>query len=466
MKIGPWLQERLDWNPEHALVLSVQEANARRERLTKELNDHLIRADFLIVERHPTNGAMGCLHGHLQMIRLAKERHWPSVLILEDDATFDFDEVDTFDLIPPDWDMFYLGVHALRGADVNSNIFRVLTGLTTHAYVLHERMYDVILAQQWTQHCLEWTSIRVDPHIMLQYPLSRQYFSPLHLLHDHPQETSIDWSKRAIDIFYSHYIHPEFRCYAIRPLIAWQFPGESFIEDNVTDYNPLMRWKAMTCTWSSFSVLILAEEPRPEFVHLIKESFKDPLLVVWLSGTERRQTIDGHIILLGSFLFLQSQLGWVDRMILSQASSRHPSLSFLIDYSTDYCGSLFLLSRQWFDSTRYDHRSIGKPVLFREDWSMDDRILSWIPSAIQQIPLTTPIDLLSPSSSLSEWLHSLLVHWRKGEIPLLQSIPKKVWEYLPPLSDRLICIHNIMNWNPSRSALFEQMRLKWVKLLE
>jgi hypothetical protein len=465
MKIGPWLQQHIGWSPQHSLVLSVQEASDRRLRLIKELKDHVIPAEFVIVERHPTNGAMGCLHGHLQMIRLAKERKWPSVLILEDDVTFETETSENAD-IPDDWDMLYLGVHALRGTDVNSHIFRLLTGLTTHAYLLHERMYDVILAQQWTQHCLEWTSIRVDPQIMLQYPLSRQYFSPLHLLHDHPQETSIDWTKRAIDIFYAHYIHPKFQCFAIRPMMAWQSPGKSFIEENVTDYNPLMRWKAVTCTWPQFTVLVLTEEPRPEFVHLIKESFEEPLIVVWLSGTERRQEIAGHLILLGSFLFLQSQVGWVDRMILTHGSSRHPSLSFLVDYSADYCGALCVLSRQWFDSTRYDHQTKEKPVMFREDWSTDDRVLSWIPNEIYQIPLTTPTTSFTHSSCLGDWLHSLLKHWRKGEIPLLDSIPNKVWSYVPPMSNRLICLHDLTSWSPSRSALFDQMRQKWAKLLE
>jgi GR25 family glycosyltransferase involved in LPS biosynthesis len=58
-------------------------------------------------------GAYGCLLSHLQVVRDARKRNLPSLLILEDDVLFDPSFSEKFPVfvrgLPADWDMVFLG---------------------------------------------------------------------------------------------------------------------------------------------------------------------------------------------------------------------------------------------------------------------------------------------------------------------------------------------------------------------
>ncbi|MCI0490623.1 MAG: glycosyltransferase family 25 protein [Blastocatellia bacterium] len=96
-------------------------------------------------------GALGCLYSHLSVVREARNRHAPSVLIFEDDVVFDEHLNDKFSSyagqIPSDWDMILLGgSHWEEPVRLADNVFKVTSTAATHAYALKSTVYDAFIA--------------------------------------------------------------------------------------------------------------------------------------------------------------------------------------------------------------------------------------------------------------------------------------------------------------------------------
>ena len=86
-------------------------------------------------------GAYGCLLSHLQVVRDARKRGLPGLLILEDDVVFDPSFSEKFPVfirdLPADWDMLFLG--ALQREDpvpVAEHVVRIRRAYSTYAYAL------------------------------------------------------------------------------------------------------------------------------------------------------------------------------------------------------------------------------------------------------------------------------------------------------------------------------------------
>ena len=104
------------------------------------------------VEESP--GWKGCAKSHLKCIRLAKERGYKWVLILEDDCVVKPDSLDRFrELLPllwerrSEWDIFlggFTSVKNIKLMEVNPPLFSI-TGRTTHFCLINMEAYDKIL---------------------------------------------------------------------------------------------------------------------------------------------------------------------------------------------------------------------------------------------------------------------------------------------------------------------------------
>ncbi len=99
-------------------------------------------------------GAYGCKMSHYRVIKLAKERNYRSVLILEDDFKFRTgyqkkltQVTNQFNFAEKDWDMVYFGgnIGGRRSPNKNVQIEKISGVLTTHAYAVHQSIYDKIL---------------------------------------------------------------------------------------------------------------------------------------------------------------------------------------------------------------------------------------------------------------------------------------------------------------------------------
>jgi GR25 family glycosyltransferase involved in LPS biosynthesis len=96
-------------------------------------------------------GAYGCLLSHLQVVRDARQRGLPSLLILEDDVLFDPSFSQKFPVfmrgLPADWDMVFLGaLHREDPDPVAEYVVRVRTAYCTHAYAIRDSIFDAFIA--------------------------------------------------------------------------------------------------------------------------------------------------------------------------------------------------------------------------------------------------------------------------------------------------------------------------------
>ena len=107
----------------------------------------------IAVERFPAcrniGPGQGCSQSHLEVLKLARDRGYPSVLVLEDDfecivpkETFD----DILANLPEDYDVVMLAYNLMRGEPFNDRFGRVLDAQNAAGYIVHARMYDRLIA--------------------------------------------------------------------------------------------------------------------------------------------------------------------------------------------------------------------------------------------------------------------------------------------------------------------------------
>lgn len=102
-----------------------------------------------------SKGCVGLIMSNIEIINDAKKNDYETILILEDDCYFT-DEIlkinDYLNVLPDDWDMFYLGGNHNVGwkgikppEPINEKIIKLHHTFTTHFIALKKHMYDVIL---------------------------------------------------------------------------------------------------------------------------------------------------------------------------------------------------------------------------------------------------------------------------------------------------------------------------------
>lgn len=154
---------------------------------------------FYIAKLHPICPKQGCKESHLEIIKLAKSKCLPNVLILEDDALF-LQSPDTLPPFPKPFDMLYLGGNVQQVFDDplnRSSHWKRVSSFTTHAYIIHHTIYNKVI-------------------------------------NDLPK-----WTKE-IDVYYSDIIHRQYKSYILYPMICIQKPGYSDIEKKVVNYQPFI----------------------------------------------------------------------------------------------------------------------------------------------------------------------------------------------------------------------------------
>jgi GR25 family glycosyltransferase involved in LPS biosynthesis len=146
----------------HKVCINLDRDRDSWERLQAALTRHDIRGvrrvsavdgsrlELPATWRHSA-GAYGCLLSHLQVVRDARKRGLPSLLILEDDVAFDPSFSEKFPVfvrgLPADWDMVFLGaLHREDPDPVAENVVRIRQAYCTHAYALRDSIFDAFIA--------------------------------------------------------------------------------------------------------------------------------------------------------------------------------------------------------------------------------------------------------------------------------------------------------------------------------
>jgi GR25 family glycosyltransferase involved in LPS biosynthesis len=129
----------------------------RNQECLDELNKYGIIAErFNAVDAKDLNLKpwMGCLLSNLEIIKRAKDNGFKSVLILEDDVTFNdnFDQLfnSYISQVPDNWNMLYLsGNHNEHGGyqvnKISENIIKCFLTYSTHSFAINSSVYDLII---------------------------------------------------------------------------------------------------------------------------------------------------------------------------------------------------------------------------------------------------------------------------------------------------------------------------------
>jgi GR25 family glycosyltransferase involved in LPS biosynthesis len=210
---------------EHIYCLNVKERKDRRKQAKKHFDKIGVDVDFFIVKKDDGNPVRGCRTSHIAMLEQARERGYKAILILEDDCILNA----TLDAIPqqmPDeWSMLYLGGtvtgchshekdfpsskedNADTGYPKGRNWVRLRGCLTTHAYIVHEQMYEFLI-------------------------------------------NSLKHTDKPVDVFYADEVHdvdgfPP--AWILNPPLASQRTGYSDIEQKNLNYKDLIHEDRYTC---------------------------------------------------------------------------------------------------------------------------------------------------------------------------------------------------------------------------
>ena len=135
------------------LVINLDSRVDRMNEITKEFAMWPVSVERISAVKH-SPGWKGCSASHLKCIKLAKERNYPWVVIIEDDCTLSSNAVQQFQSLLPylwnnrdHWDIFYGGVTFLNHKSrisYSPPIYEV-SGYTTHFCLIHKSTYNSIL---------------------------------------------------------------------------------------------------------------------------------------------------------------------------------------------------------------------------------------------------------------------------------------------------------------------------------
>ena len=143
-------------------------------------------------------GCLGCLKSHVEVCKLALERNYKNILILEDDTEFihNLDTLSKFSSqINDNYDMLYLcGSHNGLRERITENIVKTKKTHTTGSYLITENAMKYLLDK-------------------------------------------IKSYSKEIDVFYAEEIQSRFNCYCTLPHISKQRDGYSDIQQGNVSYN-------------------------------------------------------------------------------------------------------------------------------------------------------------------------------------------------------------------------------------
>ncbi len=167
-------------------------------------------------------GQYACALSHRMILREARQKGAPAVLIFEDDINFNphFRDIAEGIALPDDWGIFYYGCSHIQVPEiVGPGLVRVTSALETHAYAVRAPYYNTVI------HAMRYGTTGT--------------------------------AVRACDLALAE-LHRTIPTYAVYPNIAIQAPGESDIEgmarfqyqgDGTQAWRPETLWKINEAMW-------------------------------------------------------------------------------------------------------------------------------------------------------------------------------------------------------------------------
>ena len=186
------------------LVINLDSRQDRMSEFTQEFRNWPTSVERVSAVKY-SPGWKGCAASHLKCVKLAKERNYPWVLVVEDDCTLTLGASEQFQEVLPylwknrdSWDIFFGGVTHIKKSkriSYSPDIFEA-TCVTAHFCLIHSSVYDTIL--------------------------------------NHYPEDIDDYTDQ-IDVYYGYNL----RIWTTTPFFAKQRPSKSDIEEGIKDYTEL-----------------------------------------------------------------------------------------------------------------------------------------------------------------------------------------------------------------------------------
>ena len=209
---------------QHILYINLEHRTDRKEHFEQQIEslNKIIEEEKWGEEIHPerfnavsnSNGALGCSMSHVECLKIAQQRKYPYVCILEDDIVFTnpklfLEQLKTFeDQFTDEWDMLLVGGNVFRSQHVQPYCSRVLNSQTTIGYIVQQSYYSTLL---------------------------QNFESGVQLLtRNHRRKGSY-----AIDIHWKS-LQTKDKWYIIKPITISQRPDYSDIEKRKTNYTHCM----------------------------------------------------------------------------------------------------------------------------------------------------------------------------------------------------------------------------------
>ena len=121
-----------------------------------------------------TNGSVGCGMSHLSVLKEARDKKMPYILVCEDDVIFSNPDQLTQkikNLEKEDWDVLLLGGNAFHPYSIfNEDAYRIHKCFTTTAYIVREHYYDTLI------ECWDIALKNLIRSIDLNYSLDKAWF--------------------------------------------------------------------------------------------------------------------------------------------------------------------------------------------------------------------------------------------------------------------------------------------------
>ena len=133
--------------------INLEKRKDRKEFIEKELNKlHRVKNINFNIQRFNAiksniHGGIGCGKSHINILKMAKKKKLPFVMIIEDDIEIKNEDLNiNFDTIQntPNWDIFILSGHG-ETQNYNNIIDKCLEIQTTGWYIVKQHYYDKLI---------------------------------------------------------------------------------------------------------------------------------------------------------------------------------------------------------------------------------------------------------------------------------------------------------------------------------
>lgn len=154
-------------NIEKIIYINLERRKDRKEKIEKQLDEFKLSYERFEAIDNKEQGILGCGYSHLNVLKLAKERNYKNILILEDDFEFVVskqeleEQLNNFFKLGLKYDVCFLSYNLIRYEELKNNVVnKGLEVQTASGYIVNNNYYDKLInLYQYAMHELEKTKI-------------------------------------------------------------------------------------------------------------------------------------------------------------------------------------------------------------------------------------------------------------------------------------------------------------------